>query len=220
MFTGIIAAVGKITAIKNNEKDMTITVHAGGLDMSDVKLGDSIANNGVCLTVTHLTNDSFNADVSHETIKLSGFSAIKTGFMINLEKAMQMNERFGGHIVSGHVDGVGEVTAITPLGNAVEYWIKAPNELAKYIAKKGSITVDGVSLTTNDVDGANFKLTIIPHTISETIMQQYVVGSRVNLEVDVIARYLERLMLGEQAAETSHKQQSTMELLAKSGFMG
>jgi len=220
MFTGIIAAVGKITAIKNNEKDMTITVHAGGLDMSDVKLGDSIANNGVCLTVTHLTKDSFNADVSYETIKLSGFSAIKTGFLINLEKAMQMNERFGGHIVSGHVDGVGEITAITPLGNAVEYWIKAPDELARYIAKKGSITVDGVSLTTNDIDGAKFKLTIIPHTISETIMQQYVVGSRVNLEVDVISRYLERLMLGDQASEPSHKQQSTMELLAKSGFMG
>jgi len=220
MFTGIIAAVGKIIAIKKNQKDMTITVHAGGLDMSDVKLGDSIANNGVCLTVTHLNNDSFNADVSYETIKLSGFSNIKTGFLVNLEKAMQMNDRFGGHIVSGHVDGVGEITTVTPLGNAVEYWIKAPDDLAKYIAKKGSITVDGVSLTTNEVDGASFKLTIIPHTISETIMQEYAVGTRVNLEVDVISRYLERLVLGEQAAESSSKQHSTMELLAKSGFMG
>lgn len=220
MFTGIIAAVGNIIAIKKNQKDMTITVHAGGLDMSDVKLGDSIANNGVCLTVTHLNGDSFNADVSYETIKLSGFSNIKTGFLVNLEKAMQMNDRFGGHIVSGHVDGVGEVTTVTPLGNAVEYWIKAPDDLAKYIAKKGSITVDGVSLTTNEVDGASFKLTIIPHTISETIMQKYAVGTRVNLEVDVIARYLERLVLGEQASESNNKQQSTMELLAKSGFMG
>lgn len=220
MFTGIIAAVGNIIAIKKNQKDMTITVHAGGLDMSDVKLGDSIANNGVCLTVTHLNGDSFNADVSYETIKLSGFSNIKTGFLVNLEKAMQMNDRFGGHIVSGHVDGVGEVTTVTPLGNAVEYWIKAPDDLAKYIAKKGSITVDGVSLTTNEVDGASFKLTIIPHTISETIMQEYAVGTRVNLEVDVIARYLERLVLGEQASESNNKQQSTMELLAKSGFMG
>ncbi|TEW44850.1 riboflavin synthase [Psychromonas algicola] len=220
MFTGIIAAVGKIIAIKKNQKDMTITVHAGGLDMSDVKLGDSIANNGVCLTVTHLNGDSFNADVSYETIKLSGFSNIKTGFLVNLEKAMQMNDRFGGHIVSGHVDGVGEITAVTPLGNAVEYWIKAPDDLAKYIAKKGSITVDGVSLTTNEVDGASFKLTIIPHTISETIMQEYAVGTRVNLEVDVIARYLERLVLGEQAAESYSKQHSTMDLLAKSGFMG
>lgn len=220
MFTGIVAAVGKITAIKNNEKDMTITVDAGGLDMADVKLGDSIANNGVCLTVTRLTATGFDADVSHETICLSGFSNIKPGFMVNLEKAMQMNDRFGGHIVSGHVDGVGEITSITPLGNAVEYWIKAPNELAKYIAKKGSITVDGISLTTNDVDGASFKLTIIPHTISQTTMQNYVVGSRVNLEVDVIARYLERLVLGEHAAEADTNKQSTMELLAKSGFMG
>ncbi|MDA7747183.1 riboflavin synthase [Psychromonas sp.] len=220
MFTGIIAAVGKIIAIKNNKKDMTITVQAGGLDMSDVKLGDSIANNGVCLTVTRLSGDTFNADVSYETIKLSGFSDIKPGFMVNLEKAMQMNDRFGGHIVSGHVDGVGEVISVTALGNAVEYWIKAPNELAKYIAKKGSITVDGVSLTTNEVDGASFKLTIIPHTISQTIMQQYAVGTQVNLEVDVIARYLERLILGERAAESAKKQQSTMELLAKSGFMG
>lgn len=220
MFTGIVAAVGKITAIKNNEKDMTITVDAGGLDMADVKLGDSIANNGVCLTVTRLTATGYDADVSHETIRLSGFANIKPGFMVNLEKAMQMNDRFGGHIVSGHVDGVGEITSITPLGNAVEYWIKAPNELAKYIAKKGSITVDGISLTTNDVDGASFKLTIIPHTISQTTMQNYVVGSRVNLEVDVIARYLERLVLGEHAAEADTNKQSTMELLAKSGFMG
>ena len=220
MFTGIIAAVGKITAIKNNEKDMTISVDAGSLDMHDVKLGDSIANNGVCLTVTRLNVNGFDADVSHETIKLSGFANIQPGFMINLEKAMQMNDRFGGHIVSGHVDGVGEITSISPLGNAIEYWIKAPDDLAKYIAKKGSITVDGISLTTNDVDGARFKLTIIPHTISQTTMQQYAVGSRVNLEVDVISRYLERLVLGEQAAETNKKQQSTMELLAKSGFMG
>ena len=220
MFTGIVAAVGKVTAIQRNEKDMTITVHAGELSMHDVKLGDSISNNGVCLTVTRLTNDSFDVDLSNETLKLSGFSSIQPGFLVNLEKAMQMNDRFGGHIVSGHVDGVGEITAISPLGNAIEYWIKAPASLAKYIAKKGSITVDGISLTTNDVDGANFKLTIIPHTISQTTMQQYVVGSRVNLEVDVIARYLERLMLGEQAAQPNKKQQSTMDLLAKSGFMG
>jgi len=220
MFTGIIAAVGKIVAIKNNEKDMTITVNAGDLDMSDVKLGDSIANNGVCLTVTGLKGDNFNADVSYETIKLTGFSNIKPGFLVNLEKAMQMNERFGGHIVSGHVDGVGEITSIIELGNAIECWVKAPNELAKYIAKKGSITVDGISLTVNDVEGANFKLTIIPHTLNQTIMQQYSVGTRVNLEVDVIARYLERLVLGEQAATENAKQQSTMELLSKSGFIG
>lgn len=221
MFTGIIAAVGNVTAIKHNEKDMTISVDAGGLDLNDVKLGDSIANNGVCLTVTKLSNRGFDADVSYETIKRSGFAQIKPGFAVNLEKAMQMNDRFGGHIVSGHVDGVGEIISITPLGNAVEYWIKAPDELAKYMAEKGSITVDGISLTTNEIDGAAFKLTIIPHTIAQTNMVNYVVGTQVNLEVDVISRYLERLMLGEKAAQsTKQENKSTMDLLARSGFLG
>ncbi len=220
MFTGIIAAVGKVTAIQQNAQDITISVDAGTLDLSDVKLGDSIANNGVCLTVTKLTNHGFEADLSHETLKRSGFAQIKTGFAVNLEKAMQMNDRFGGHIVSGHVDGVGEVTAVTPLGNAVEYWIKAPDELAKYIAEKGSITVDGISLTTNEINGAAFKLTIIPHTIAQTTMVNYKVGTRVNLEVDLIARYLERLMLGDKASESSKNTKSTMDLLARSGFLG
>jgi len=220
MFTGIIAAVGKVTAIKHNAKDITISVDAGSLDLSDVKLGDSISNNGVCLTVTKLSSKGFDADLSHETLKRSGFSQIQSGFLLNLEKAMQMNDRFGGHIVSGHVDGVGEVTAVNPLGNAVEYWIKAPDELAKYIAEKGSITVDGVSLTSNEINGAAFKLTIIPHTISQTTMVNYKVGTKVNLEVDVIARYLERLMLGDKASASQHDNSSTMELLARSGFLG
>lgn len=221
MFTGIIAAVGRVTAIKRNEKDMTIRVDSGKLDLSDVKLGDSIANNGVCLTVTELYPDGFAADLSYETIKRSGFANIKTGFALNLEKALQMNDRFGGHIVSGHVDGVGEITAITTLGNAVEYWIKAPDELAKYIAQKGSITVDGISLTTNEIEGAAFKLTIIPHTIAQTNMVNYAVGTQVNLEVDLISRYLERLMLGDKAAQSTKQQnQSTLDLLARSGFLG
>jgi riboflavin synthase len=219
MFTGIIEAIGTVKAIKHHAQDVTISVDSGKLDLSDVKLGDSIAHNGVCLTVTELTGHGFTVDLSQETLKRSGFSQIKTGFEINLEKAMQMNARFGGHIVSGHVDGVGEISSITQLGNAVEYWIKAPDQLAKYIAEKGSITVDGISLTINDVDGARFKLTIIPHTIAQTIMANYKVGTQVNLEVDVIARYLERLLLGEKASQPDAKQ-STMELLAKSGFMG
>ncbi|WP_354624548.1 riboflavin synthase [Psychromonas sp. MME2] len=220
MFTGIIEAVGKITAIKHNAQDMTISVDAGCLDMSDVKLGDSIANNGVCLTVTKLSGSGFDADVSYETIKRSGFSQIQTGFMVNLEKAMQMNARFGGHIVSGHVDGVGEVISISATGNAIDYWIQAPDNLAKYIAQKGSISVDGISLTTNEVNGAAFKLTIIPHTIAQTNMINYAVGTKVNLEVDVIARYLERLILGDEAAAEQVEKKSTMELLAKSGFLG
>lgn len=220
MFTGIIEAVGTIAAIKHHAQDLTISVNSGELDLSDIKLGDSIAHNGVCLTVTKLNVQGFDADLSYETLKRSAFAQIKTGFAVNLEKAMQMNARFGGHIVSGHVDGVGEITSITKLGSAVEYWVKAPDELAKYIAEKGSITVDGISLTTNEVDGASFKLTIIPHTIAQTIMTNYVVGTQVNLEVDVIARYLERLLLGDKAAEPHKEKKSTMDLLARSGFLG
>ena len=220
MFTGIIEAVGFITAIKRHAKDMTISVDSGALDLSDVKLGDSIAHNGVCLTVTQLNDNGYNADISNETIQRSGFAAIKNGFPINLEKAMQVTSRFGGHIVSGHVDGVGEITSITQLGSAVEYWIKAPDELAKYIAEKGSITIDGISLTTNAIDGAAFKLTIIPHTIAQTTMENYQVGTLVNLEVDVIARYLERLLLGDKAVNSTTGKESTMDLLARSGFIG
>ena len=220
MFTGIIEAVGFITAIKHHAKDMTISIDSGTLDLSDVKLGDSISHNGVCLTVTKLNDHGYDADISLETIQRSGFAAIKTGFSVNLEKAMQVSARLGGHIVSGHVDGVGEITSITQLGNAVEYWVKVPNELAKYIAEKGSISIDGISLTTNAIDGASFKLTIIPHTISQTTMVNYQVGSLVNIEVDVIARYLERLLLGDKAAISTPEKQSTMDLLARSGFMG
>jgi len=220
MFTGIIEAVGSIRSIKHHAKDMTITVDCGELDLGDVKLGDSIAHNGVCLTVTQLHDNGYDVDISHETIQRSGFSGIKTGFPMNLEKAMQVTSRFGGHIVSGHVDGVGEISSITQIGSAVEYWIKAPDELAKYIAEKGSITIDGISLTTNAIDGAAFKLTIIPHTISQTTMANYQVGTRVNLEVDVVARYLERLLQGDKAAQGTTNKESTMDLLARSGFMG
>ncbi|MEI6897748.1 MAG: riboflavin synthase [Psychromonas sp.] len=220
MFTGIIEAVGSITSIKHHAQDMTISVDCGVLDLSDVKLGDSIAHNGVCLTVTQLHVNGYNVDISNETIQRSGFMAIKTGFPVNLEKAMHVTSRFGGHIVSGHVDGVGEIISISQVGNAIEYWVKAPDALAKYIAEKGSITVDGISLTTNTIDGATFKLTIIAHTISQTIMANYQVGTRVNLEVDVVARYLERLLLGDKAAERTPKKESTMDLLARSGFIG
>lgn len=220
MFTGIIEAVGSITAIKHHAKDMTISVDSGPLDLSDVKLGDSISHNGVCLTVTQLHANGYDVDISNETIQRSGFATIKTGFPINLEKAMQVTSRFGGHIVSGHVDGVGEINSITQLGSAIEYWIKAPDELAKYIAEKGSITVDGISLTTNAIDGAFFKLTIIPHTLTQTTMKNYQIGTSVNLEVDVVARYLERLLLGDKAAKPQSEKHSTMDLLARSGFIG
>lgn len=219
MFTGIIESVGYIDTLQPKGDDIRLTVKVGKLDMSDVSLGDSIATNGVCLTVVDFSNDHYCADVSPETIKRSGFAHYQAGGKVNLEKAMQATARFGGHIVSGHVDGVGEVVEIKPIDRWLEIWIKAPDELAKYISEKGSITVDGVSLTVNNVDGGKFMLTLIPHTINETIIGSYRVGSKVNLEVDVIARYLERLMLGDKAAKSAEKSDISMAFLANNGYL-
>lgn len=219
MFTGIIEAVGQIQSLQPKGDDIRLTVKVNQLDMSDVALGDSIATNGVCLTVVDFSDEHYSVDVSPETIKRSGFADYKAGDDVNLEKAMQANARLGGHIVSGHVDGVGEIVTIKPIDRWLEVWIKAPDNLAKYLAEKGSITVDGVSLTVNDVDGATFMLTLIPHTMQETIFRNYKIGSKVNLEVDIIARYLERLMLGDNAAKSGEKQDISMEFLAKHGYM-
>ncbi len=219
MFTGIIEAVGQVQSLQPKGDDIRLTVSVGKLDMGDVKLGDSIATNGVCLTVVDFSDTYFSVDVSPETIKRSGFADYDVGGKVNLEKAMQANARLGGHIVSGHVDGVGEVVSMQPIDRWLEIWIKAPDSLAKYLAEKGSITVDGVSLTVNEVDGAKFMLTLIPHTLQETIIGTYKVGSKINLEVDLIARYLERLMLGDRAAESVTKQDISMEFLAKHGYI-
>lgn len=219
MFTGIIEAVGHIQSLTPKGDDIRLTVKVGKLDMSDVKLGDSIATNGVCLTVVDFADDFYSVDVSPETIKRSGFADYQAGSKVNLEKAMQANARLGGHIVSGHVDGVGEVVSIQPIERWLEVWIKAPDNLAKYLAEKGSITVDGVSLTVNEVDGAKFMLTLIPHTLQETIIGTYKTGTKINLEVDLIARYLERLMLGDKAAQSGASQDISMEFLAKQGYL-
>ena len=219
MFTGIIEAVGTIVAMTNKGQDISLRIQSGKLDLADVKLGDSIATNGVCLTVVQLPGDGYVADLSAETLKRTGFVHYRPGQSVNLEKALMPTSRLGGHLVSGHVDGVGEVVAITPLGRAVEYWIEAPAELARYIAEKGSITVDGISLTVNSVEGSRFRLTIVPHTTQETTIAQWRVGSRVNLEVDVIARYLERLILGDKAAKPQASSNVTMAMLAENGFL-
>lgn len=219
MFTGIIEAVGQIKSLQPKGDDIRLSVNVNHLDMSDVALGDSIATNGVCLTVVDFSDDYYSVDVSPETIKRSGFADYQVGDDVNLEKAMQANARLGGHIVSGHVDGVGEVVTIKPIERWLEVWIKAPDNLAKYLAEKGSITVDGVSLTVNDVDGAAFMLTLIPHTMQETIFRNYKIGSKVNLEVDIIARYLERLMLGDKAAQSNAKQDISMDFLAEHGYL-
>lgn len=219
MFTGIIEAIGSIRAMEPRGGDVRLRIATGKLDLADVKLGDSIATNGVCLTAVELPGDGFVADVSTETLARSTLKGLKVGAVVNLEKALQPQSRLGGHIVSGHVDGIGEVVGREVSARAIIFHVRAPDELAKYIAEKGSITVDGISLTVNGVRGAEFDLTIVPHTVQETNIASWLPGSTVNLEVDVIARYLERLLLGEKAAHAGHDGGITTAFLADNGFM-
>ena len=201
MFTGIIQAVGEIAAMEPKGGDLRLRIRTGKLELTDVQLGDSIATSGVCLTVTDLPGDGYWADVSLESLSLTTLGDRKPGDRVNLEKSLTPTSSLGGHIVSGHVDGVGTVRSIARDGRSWRYVISAPKGLARYIAHKGSITIDGTSLTVNAVDGADFDLNIIPQTFDETVFSDYQEGSRVNLEVDVIARYLERLLQGDRAAE-------------------
>ncbi|MCO1333600.1 riboflavin synthase [Microbulbifer sp. OS29] len=223
MFTGIIETVGEIAELKPQGGDLRVRVRSGKLDLIDVQLGDSIATNGVCLTVVDLPGDGYWADVSAETLDVTSVGRWKKGDRVNLEKALTPQTRLGGHIVSGHVDGIGEVVWRKSEARAERFRLRAPDNLARYIAHKGSITVDGTSLTVNAVnavnavDGAEFELTIVPHTLQETIMATYAAGTRVNLEVDLIARYLERLLLGDEAAKASGGGM-TLEFLAQNGF--
>jgi riboflavin synthase len=218
MFTGIIEAIGSIRALTPKGGDVRVYVTTGKLDLGDVKLGDSIAVNGVCLTAVELPGDGFWADVSRETLARTAFIDFKAGSKVNLEKALTPTSRLGGHLVSGHIDGVGEIIARADNARAVQFTIRAPRELAKYIAHKGSITVDGTSLTVNSVNGAEFELTIVPHTLAETIMVDYRAGRQVNLEVDLLARYLERLLLGDKAAEPAASGM-TASFLAEHGYL-
>lgn len=218
MFTGIIQDVGKIAAIERKGQDMRLRVQTNKLRMQDVALGDSIAVNGVCLTAVELPGDGFWADVSGETLSRTNFKNLQVGTLANLEKALTPTTHLGGHLVSGHVDGIGRVTQRYDDGRSVRFHIQAPNALAKYIAEKGSICVDGISLTVNNVSGAEFELNIVPHTLQETTMGQFKTGTEVNLEVDIIARYLERLLLGEAAADKTSTG-ITKQLLADAGFI-
>lgn len=217
MFTGIIQSVGSIASIESKGTDSRVRIHTGKLPLDDVAPGDSIAVNGVCLTAVELPGDGFWADVSGETLSRTTFADIRQGSRVNLEKALTPTTHLGGHLVSGHVDGIGEVIERSDAGRSVKFRIRAPFELARYIATKGSICVDGISLTVNAVDGSIFDLNIVPHTLVETTMDDYQTGSRVNLEVDVIARYLERLLLGDKAAQSG--QGITEALLAEHGFI-
>ncbi len=194
MFTGIIESVGQIQHKAPKGDDVVLTIEVGKLDLSDVKIGDSIAVNGVCLTVVNLADNTFEAHVSLETLsKTSGFeSDTDTHPKVNLEKALRLSDRLGGHLVSGHVDGIGEVTNFESQGDCWLLAIDAPVEISKYIAVKGSICVNGVSLTVNTVDEELFTINLIPHTLQETNLSDLKEGDKVNLEVDLIARYIDR----------------------------
>lgn len=192
MFTGIIQSIGTIQDYRSQTGDARMRIHGGGLDFSDVAVGDSIAVNGVCLTAVALTADSFAVDVSAETLRCT--SGFEQGMEVNLEKALRLMDRLGGHLVSGHVDGVGRVTRFEPAGESTLLQIEAPATLVRYIISKGSITVNGVALTVNKMEGARFTLNLIPHTLQMTTLKHLTVGAHVNLEVDMIARYVERLI--------------------------
>jgi riboflavin synthase len=196
MFSGIIAAVGRITHVTAREAGFRLHIDAGALGLDDVALGDSIACNGVCLTVVERDGNTFMVDVSPET--LSCTVGLDGPGEINLEKALRLADRLGGHLVSGHVDGVGEVLRFDPVGDNRLLEICAPPEIARFIARKGSITVNGTSLTTNEVAGELFTINLIPHTLENTTLNKLAAGSRVNLEVDLIARYCERLLTAER----------------------
>jgi len=193
MFTGIIQTIGEVDSIEANDGDVQLQIAAPGLGLETVAIGDSIAVNGCCLTVTRLTDDAFIADVSHETLNVTTLGDWQVGMQVNLEKALTAGQALGGHYVTGHVDGVATVTALETDARSTRMQIEVPKPFARYIARKGSITVDGVSLTVNEVGPTTFAVNLIPHTLDVTILNRYVVGTRVNFEVDIIARYLERL---------------------------
>lgn len=217
MFTGIIQAVGTVAAQQPSGGDLRLRIHTGKLPLEGVAIGDSIATNGVCLTATELPGDGFWADVSRESLDLTTLGDLAVGSPVNLEKSLTPESSLGGHIVSGHVDGMGEIVKLYEDGRSWRVEVRAPDELARYIANKGSICIDGTSLTVNSVDGAVFNLNIIPQTMAETVFGNYQVGSRVNLEVDVIARYLERLLQGDAAAKPGGG--VDLSLLAENGYL-
>lgn len=218
MFTGIIEACGQIAALEKQGGDCRLRIQAGSLDMTDVKLGDSIAIDGVCLTVVKFDAHSFEMDVSAESLDKTTLGDFSIGRKVNLEKAMRLSARLGGHVVSGHVDGVGTIEVLEHVGESLHLCIRVPETLAKYVATKGSVCVDGVSLTVNKIEAAVFDINIIPHTADVTTIGEYQVGRRVNIEVDIIARYLERLLLGDKAANANISS-LTMATLAENGYL-
>ncbi len=221
MFTGIIEEVGSVASIRKGAHSCVLTVNASRV-LEDVHLGDSIATNGVCLTVTSFTSHSFSADVMHETLNRSSLGRLHIGSPVNLERAMLAGGRFGGHIVSGHIDGVGTISSIKEDDNAVWYTVEAPSNILRYIIEKGSITLDGISLTVAKVTNSNFSVSIIPHTRAQTNLASKKVGDVLNLENDLVGKYVERLMLQPIAASQEQPEQKssgiTKEFLSHYGF--
>lgn len=215
MFTGIIEEIGKVIRVQRTAGSSFIEIQAEKV-LTDAHIGDSIAVNGVCLTVTDMTNDTFRADVMNETLSRSSLGSLVSGSMVNLERAMAANGRFGGHIVSGHIDGTGIITDVKNDGIAVWYTISAEDSLLRYIVEKGSIAIDGISLTVAKVTNSTFSVSIIPNTASETILSMKKTGDIVNLENDIIGKYVERLMKSSESYTRSSN--ITMEFLAKNGF--
>ena len=218
MFTGIIESLGTVESVQNVGGDVRLRIGTD-LDMSDVHLGDSIATNGICLTVIDWGEHWYAADVSRESLNRTTLAHWKVGQRVNVEKAMLPTTRFGGHIVSGHVDAVGEITVVREDARSLYFEVTAPAEIARYLAEKGSITVDGISLTINHLRGRILSLNLIPHTAERTNIGTWKVGSQVNLEVDVLARYIERLMMGDKAAETPSQSKISLDFLAQNGFL-
>lgn len=215
VFTGIVEEVGTVTAVDRGRHSAVLTIRAHTV-LEDAKVGDSIAVNGICLTVTGRTAGSFTADVMHETLDRSSLAGLRPGTEVNLERAMAAGGRFGGHIVSGHVDGVGRVQSVRRDDNAVWYTVSAPPRLLRYIVEKGSITVDGISLTVARVDGNGFAISAIPHTVAQTVLRNRRPGDLVNLENDIIGKYVEKLLT--PAPETRAEGGITKEFLAQYGF--
>ncbi len=216
MFTGIILAIGKVERLEALGGDYQLTFNTGQLSLDDVNIGDSIAVNGVCLTVVELTANSFSADVSRETLSRTTLGQAKPGTSVNLELALAPTTRLGGHFVSGHVDGLGTVLRKEQEGRSFRFDIKVPQTLGRYIAEKGSICIDGISLTVNQVAGEIFSVNIVPHTLSVTTLGAITIGDTVNIEVDVLARYLERLIQGDQSVSDDSK---ITALLNNAGFI-
>ena len=194
MFTGIIKAKGTVQAMDKRGRDVRLTVRSDGLPWGDYEVGESIAVNGVCLTAVALHDDGFDTDVSVETLDVTALGSLAVGSEVNLEPAISLGERLGGHLVSGHVDCTGKVVSRQADARSIRLAIEIPKEYARYVARKGSVCVDGVSLTVNEVSGGTFELNIIPHTAEVTIIDDYAPGTVVNVEVDLLARYLERLL--------------------------